>query len=344
MFFNKVILIALCSSALAVIVQGRETIAQGGGAGGGSNGRGQSKATSTTSSTSSASSASSASSGNSLVGADYTQSSTVPSNITTTTTTIIPAGSASSSSSSNNNNNVDTTTTTNPETGKNIIESSTSNTMSNVGSTSNIDRDNVYTGGNNNNDNNAASSPGQNNNNDIPQNFGTTGSLADRPYDVLCPICDAVADKSYDEGRMINMGGESWTCGYLQETVQDADQFSPWPDVAGVCRQSQLLAEDAGCCADTMYINMPGEDLNDPCELCNGFEVPYGNKDKLVNTGYVGSHTCGGIDFAMKEGIFSSNICKPVADNIYAECCMFDYSQTQTARSGTALTRGGVLP
>ncbi len=335
MSFNKVILIALYSSALAVVVQGRETISQGGGAGGGSNGRGDNKASSTTSLTSASSSGSS---GNSLVGSDYNQSSTVQTPPTPNITpTITPAGSGSSTSS---NNNVDTTTTTNPENGKNIIESSTTTTISNVGSSSNVERDNLYNSANNNN--NAASQGQNNNNNNIPQNFGTTGSLADRPFDVLCPICDAVPDKSYDESRKINMGGESWTCGYLQETVQDADQNSPWADVRGVCRQSQLLAEDAGCCAQTMYINMPGEDLNDPCELCGGFEVPLANKDKLVNTGILGSHTCGGIDFAMKQGVFSSNNCGQVSAAIFSECCLYNYSQT--ARSAPGMLRGAVVP
>jgi len=312
MSFSKVLLTALYASALTVIVEGKDSIASGGGAGGGSNGRFE-RLTGSSASTS----------GNTLVGSSNIQSSLV------TTTTVASTGS---------NANKNTSTSSNVS-GKNTIESSVTTTISNVGSSSNVDRDQSIASNTGSSNNNAAP---VNNNSNVAQNFGTHGTLADRPFDVMCPICDAVSDKSYNQGLMIQMGGESWSCGYLQETVQDVDQFSQWEDEAGICRQSQLLAEDAGCCAQTMYIDLPGENLNNPCSLCGAGQVPTENKDKLVNTGLVGSHTCGGIEFAMLQGVFSSNMCPQIIPNIERECCFSTFYTS--GRSAPLGLRGAVVP
>ena len=260
----------------------------------------------------------------------------------TTTTTVI--GSAVGSSTTNNNNN---------SSGNSNGNVSTTITISNVGSSSNINRDNQIS--------NIQNSAGNVNNNglppnfsDVPQNFGSTGSLAIREVDVVCPICDAVSDKSYNEGLRIDVGEEMWTCGYLQETVQDTDQYSIYDDVAMMCRQSQILAEEGGCCgSNTMYINTPGEMLNNPCNLCDWRDVPDSNLDKLVNTRVVGSHTCGGLEYAMMRGVFSSNMCPLISANIKDECCFVPYDNqplpaapVSFARSRSAespLLRGAAL-
>jgi hypothetical protein len=87
-----------------------------------------------------------------------------------------------------------------------------------------------------------------------------------------------------------------------------------------MCQNAQRLSEEGGCCAETMYINLPGRDPNDPCTLC-GSEVPVEKAGELVDTIIMGSHTCGSLDMIMGEGMLSSTMCPQIKANTKDFCC-----------------------
>lgn len=155
----------------------------------------------------------------------------------------------------------------------------------------------------------------------VTNNFGTTGTLEDRVANVACPICNALPDNSYFENISVNVGtGQPWTCGYLQETVQDTDMNSIYDSERVMCRNAQRLSEEGGCCSQTMYTNLPGRDPNDPCSLC-GSEVPVEKAGELVDTVIIGSHTCGSIDMIMGEGMLSATMCPQIKAYTKDFCC-----------------------
>lgn len=156
-----------------------------------------------------------------------------------------------------------------------------------------------------------------------------------------CHICDAVVDKSYNADLEVDVGdGEMWTCGYLQETVQDVDPNSLFADEQNLCRHTQLKAERGGCCSQTMYIDMPGADVNDPCFLCGSNPVAVGKGDKLVDTGLVGSHTCSSLDMIMRQNIFSANLCPRIIENAASFCC----TPGTSGVSSSSFLRGAAMP
>jgi len=195
---------------------------------------------------------------------------------------------------------------------------------------------------------NTATRPSSNNgsssNNNGGMNFGDHGTLSDREADVTCPICNAVPDYSYDSNVQVNVGSEMWSCGYLQETVQDVDPQSLYTDERNSCRRAQITAEEQGCCSQTMYINQAGVDFHDPCFLCGNGSVASNKLNQLVDTGVVGSHSCAGLDMVMKDHIFSANLCPTIIENAAPFCC----NAGVTARSaGMGYLRGfeaGVIP
>ncbi len=304
---KQVLLFTLYFSSLThFAVAQRTSLSLGGGAGGGSRGRGDK---------------STVSNNNSKI-ASYTASNSIGS----TTPTVASGASSSttslvSSSASSSTTDSETIATGNKET-----------TIQNVGSSENDIRDQQTIIG--------VASPSTTNiaeDANVAQNFGTTGSLAIREVPVTCPICDAVPDKSYDESLKVSVGKESWTCGYLQETVQDADQFSVYENERMMCRQSQILAERGGCCGSSvMYINAPAKTINDPCSLCDWHDVPLEQQDKLVDTIVMGKHTCGALDYVMKRGIFSANMCPIIKQNIADECCMYLSSMADKAAAAAS--------
>jgi len=192
--------------------------------------------------------------------------------------------------------------------------------------------------------NNASNNNGVGSTSEVSWNTGSHGTLADRLTDVACPICNAVPDKSYDASHMVNVGnGNRWSCGYLQESVQDVNMGSFYIEERNSCRQTQELAEREGCCGDQiMYHGQPGVDLNDPCLLCPG-SVPPGREDELVNTGVMGSHTCSSLQMVMREGMISANLCPAIVQSVGETCCTLPSmgsSATGRTVSRTANLRG----
>ena len=307
--FIKISLFVVCFTSFSNVVLGeRKSINQGGGgSGGGSNGR--VKAVNSSSPTSRPPS--------NLIGGSTNLATGVGSN-------------ASNVAYNNGNSSISGSTITTIGSSSNSSGSTTniiSSISNNSGSTTNI----ISSISNN--------SGSSSSNNGIMSNFGNTGTLADRKADVLCPICDAVPDKSYDASVKVNVGTEMWTCGYLQETVQDVDPKSFFEDERNSCRQAQLKAEENKCCAQTMYINQPGIDFHDPCFLCGSGPVMADKSDELVDTGIVGRHTCGSLDMIMKQKIFSANLCPTIIQNAASFCC----NGGMSARSSRSSLRGAAI-
>jgi hypothetical protein len=183
-------------------------------------------------------------------------------------------------------------------------------------------------------------SSSKNNNSGSTGNFGTTGTLGDRVADVACPICNALPNNSYFESKSVNVGTGTWTCGYLQETVQDTNMNSIYDSERLMCRNAQRLSEEGGCCSQTMYINLPGKDPNDPCTLC-ATDVPADKFYTLVDTGVMGSHTCGSLDMIMGHGMLSSTMCPQIKAKTATSCCNSSPASAAVSRSAPLL-RGGV--
>jgi len=129
-------------------------------------------------------------------------------------------------------------------------------------------------------------------------------------------------DHSIFESNKVNVGeGKMWTCGYLQETVQDVDGNSPWESERQGCANAQHQAEMGGCCPQNVRINQPGMNPNDPCALCDGLPIPASKQNELVNTQLVGTHTCSGLAMVMQQGIFSASMCPAIKQNTKSFCC-----------------------
>jgi len=250
-------------------------------------------------------------------------------------------GSGGGSNRRNNNKAVNTSSATsgpppNPTGGATNIASNVGSTASNVGYNNGSGSGSGNNGGSSTGSNSASSSTSDNSGS--MSNFGNHGTLADREADVSCHICNAVPDKSYDANVQVNVGEEMWSCGYLQETVQDVDPNSLFEDERNSCRQAQLSAEEQDCCAETMYINQPGADFHDPCFLCGNGSVHPDKGEALVNTGVVGSHTCSGLDMVMKERMFSANLCAIIIRNVASFCC-----NAGTSAGSSSFLRGARL-
>ncbi|KAL3920354.1 MAG: hypothetical protein SGILL_003305, partial [Bacillariaceae sp.] len=129
-------------------------------------------------------------------------------------------------------------------------------------------------------------------------------------------------------GESFIMNGDSWTCGYLQETVSDVRAQGGAPGEARWCALAQLWAEQHCSCAGPA-IPPTSDNIKDPnpaCDLCpNGrfqFDfVPAVNADKTANTGVAGNMNCEGLYHAMSEGVLTNNLCPTVRANAGPICC-----------------------
>mmetsp|Transcript_12561 Transcript_12561/g.26219 ORF Transcript_12561/g.26219 Transcript_12561/m.26219 type:complete len:258 (+) Transcript_12561:64-837(+) len=171
-------------------------------------------------------------------------------------------------------------------------------------------------------------------------NFGTTGTLADRLTAVTCPICAA---GTYDAGLKVSVGnGQSFTCGYLQETVQDVNMNSAYESERLGCRTAQLKAEEGGCCSQLSFINLPGADLHDSCSLCGSGRLV--DRIEPVDTGVMGSHTCSSINLMMQEKMLSPNLCPQIIGATASKCCIAVSGRSAPMLRGAAMGTGLETP
>ena len=146
---------------------------------------------------------------------------------------------------------------------------------------------------------------------------------------IQCGLCGGGVAK-YGPGQgdivaMVNpcktfqMGGKPFSCNYLQAMVMDDVDVS-------FCDQTKRIGFDTGCCAnEPVYYDNTVKDLNPTCDLCGDGGVHSTMEGEAVR-GNLGKHNCKGLANALKEGVFSGNLCKPATLDPYRlGCC---YAQT----------------
>ena len=149
-----------------------------------------------------------------------------------------------------------------------------------------------------------------------------------RAVPVTCSICRSTSRPLLNPTKSFTMpNGLSWTCNYLQETVQDVDEQSSYESERIMCRQAQLQAETGGCqCGGAALppMNSMFTDINPACNLCAGQAspvVPISNYNEVVQTNVVGSMNCKGLYDAMTDGIISAALCPAVQRAAGSTCC-----------------------
>mmetsp|Transcript_64260 Transcript_64260/g.71968 ORF Transcript_64260/g.71968 Transcript_64260/m.71968 type:complete len:314 (+) Transcript_64260:161-1102(+) len=149
-----------------------------------------------------------------------------------------------------------------------------------------------------------------------------------RATPVTCSICRDANRPILNPNKSFTMNnGNTWTCNYLQETVQDVDEQSSYESERIMCRQAQLQAETGGCeCGGAALppMNSMFTDINPACNLCAGQAspvVPISNYNEVVQTNVVGSMNCKGLYDAMTDGIISAALCPAVQRAAGSTCC-----------------------
>jgi hypothetical protein len=123
-----------------------------------------------------------------------------------------------------------------------------------------------------------------------------------------------------------------WSCGELEASVADLDPTSTGaPGEAYLCALAQWWTEQECACGGPSLPPLASyfTDPNPACDLCatiNGVKhqfpaVPDVMKDKIAPTGFAGNQNCGGLEYAMAEGILSVRNCPIVQKNAGPICC-----------------------
>jgi hypothetical protein len=150
-----------------------------------------------------------------------------------------------------------------------------------------------------------------------------------------CNICRDGPNNSQDwrnlvsPGASFQMNGDTWTCGYLQDTVQDVNPYNGAPGEARWCALAQTFAEDHCQCdgPNIPSMNDSYRDLNPACDLCQGQQlnyVPSVNSGLTANTGVAGNMNCQGLYNAMAQGVLTTNLCPTVIQNAGPVCCALE--------------------
>jgi len=125
------------------------------------------------------------------------------------------------------------------------------------------------------------------------------------------------------------MNGETWTCQYLQDTVQDVNPYNGAEGESRWCALAQTFAEENCSCNGPQIPSMNDQvqDLNPACDLCSGQQlnyVPTVNSGLTANTGVAGNMNCMGLYNAMSQGVLTSNLCPIVIANAGPTCCALE--------------------
>lgn len=148
----------------------------------------------------------------------------------------------------------------------------------------------------------------------------------------FCNVCRDTPNPSSSWRNLANraqsfqMNGETWTCGYLQDTVQDINPYNGAGGEARWCALAQTFANDYCTCTgpDIGDMNDNVKQLNPACDLCQGQQlnyVPQVNSGITANTGVAGNMNCEGLYNAMAQGVLTSNLCPTVISNAGPTCC-----------------------
>lgn len=154
----------------------------------------------------------------------------------------------------------------------------------------------------------------------------------------FCNVCrdspnnDVAWRNLVNPSQSFQMEGESWTCGYLQDTVQDVNPYQGSAGEARWCGLAQTFANDFCTCNGPDIGNMNDQfiQLNPACDLCSGQQlkyVPEVNTGITANTGVAGNMNCEGLYNAMAQGVLTSNLCGTVIANAGPTCCSVDITE-----------------
>lgn len=151
----------------------------------------------------------------------------------------------------------------------------------------------------------------------------------------FCNVCrdapnnDVAWRNLANPSESFQMNGETWTCRYLQDTVQDVNPYNGAEGEARWCALAQTFAEQHCTCSGPQIPSMNDyvQDLNPACDLCQGQQlnyVPSVNSGLTANTGVAGNMNCLGLYNAMSQGVLTSNLCPIVIANAGPVCCALE--------------------
>jgi len=147
--------------------------------------------------------------------------------------------------------------------------------------------------------------------------------------------------------QSFRMNGETWTCQYLQDTVQDVNPYTGAEGEARWCALAQTFASENCSCSGPQIPSMNDQvqNLNPACDLCQGQQlnyVPTVNSGITANTGVAGNMNCQGLYNAMSQGVLTSNLCPIVIANAGPVCCALE--SISISNIGGSGNSGGNVP
>jgi uncharacterized membrane protein YgcG len=170
----------------------------------------------------------------------------------------------------------------------------------------------------------------------------------------LCNVCQNsdqglryLADRS--ESFVNPSTQQTWTCGELQDAVQDVDPTSSGAaGEARLCYIYQIYAEQYCTCNGPevpSLINGPYQDIHESCNLCEGYElnyVPDHYSDQTIYLSEFGTQNCFGLFEAALEGnVLDEDSCESVRAE-FEECCtMPDLPDNESGSSSSGGGGGG---
>ena len=174
--------------------------------------------------------------------------------------------------------------------------------------------------------------------------YGNT--LDNRVTPVTCDVCGAGDDSTITNPNQsfVMSNGVSWTCGYLQETVQDVNPASLYQNERDMCEKARRLAGLNRCCSRNSVSNaaIVTEIISGECTLCAGRgngSVASNKRDVVINVannGVIETTNCGGLENAMWQGIASERLCTTMQQHVGPFCC----SSGGVSGRSTPLLRG----
>mmetsp|Transcript_25716 Transcript_25716/g.56397 ORF Transcript_25716/g.56397 Transcript_25716/m.56397 type:complete len:276 (-) Transcript_25716:215-1042(-) len=168
----------------------------------------------------------------------------------------------------------------------------------------------------------------------------------------FCNVCRDAPNPSVAWRNLANpsqtftMNGENWSCGYLQDTVQDVDPYNGGAGEARWCALAQTFANDYCTCSgpDIGNLNDQVNSINPACDLCRGQQlnyVPSVNSGITANTGVAGNMNCQGLYNAMAQGVLTSSLCGTVISNAGPTCCSIESIDIKQIGGNTGGNTGG---
>lgn len=151
----------------------------------------------------------------------------------------------------------------------------------------------------------------------------------------FCNVCrdspnpDTAWRNLANPSETFTMNGENWSCGYLQDTVQDVNPYNGAAGEARWCALAQTFANKYCTCngPDIGDLNDQVKQINPACDLCRGQQlnyVPSVNSGITANTGVAGNMNCEGLYNAMAQGVLTSSLCGTVISNAGPTCCSIE--------------------